>query len=543
VSPALSAPQSPLVPQQQQLCDDWKQEITERLGRYRAHRPQTAAQAVSPAHTHLDSRATEIARAVASRYAAAPTYSELLAAEAARAEALAAEQRRARQAEQAAALESAGNLFQNLDSENSAQPSPENSDETDASVSRTADGEQAFLQRYGSAIVTQSMQSTSQPGAPGTAVMPQFAARTREMRLHQAEPEPEPSLEDLLASSLVESRALLPSKLIEFPRELISSRRARPRLPEEPALDQAPAFGEQPAQLRIFEVQPQIETQPEDAAMLPELKTSAEPKASVERNAGEGTTANIQMGMAEIAPGIAEQVENRSVANSTALQSTREPIKNSFAQRSTAAANQPHLAANASSGSAAASKSARAVGSASSASNGSKATNFRGLEWASISLDKEPAAHSKQAQTSAAEYMPFMVDPASIDRRVMAFAVDFAAVTAGFMAFLVVFVASTPHLPHGFTAAALAGAVYVALWVLYQMLFFSLSGATAGMLYAHIALCTFDDQNPTRSALQRRLIAWWTSFLPLGVGFLWCFVDEDNLCWHDRITRTYQREY
>jgi uncharacterized RDD family membrane protein YckC len=139
--------------------------------------------------------------------------------------------------------------------------------------------------------------------------------------------------------------------------------------------------------------------------------------------------------------------------------------------------------------------------------------------------------------------MPFMVDPASIDRRVMAFAVDFAAVTAGFLGFLVVFVASTPHLPTGLTAAALAGVVYVALWVLYQMLFFSLSGATAGMLYAHIALCTFDDQNPTRPALQRRLAAWWVSFLPLGIGFLWCFVDEDNLCWHDRITRTYQREY
>ncbi len=539
MSTALSGPQSPLVPQQQQLCDDWKQEITERLGRYRAHRPQTAAQPVSPVGTHLDSRATKIARTVASRYAAAPTYSELLAAaakEAAHAEALAAEQRRAQQAKEAAALEAAGNLFQNLDSEDSAQPSPTNSAETSATINRPANGEQAFLQRYGSAIVTQPVQ----PAVPGTPVMPQFAARTREMRLHQAEPEPEPSLEDLLASSLVESRALLPSKLIEFPRELISSRRARPRLPEEPTLEQTPSFGEQPAQLRIFEVQPPVETQPEVAAMLSELKASADPAASVERNAGEGTAASAQMNLAEMAPGIAEQVATGPAVNPTASQSPREQIKDSFAQRSTSAATHPHLTTNASSGNAAASKTARPVGSASSASG---ATTFRGLEWASISLDKEPAAYSRRAQPAASEYMPFMVDPASIDRRVMAFAVDFAAVTAGFMAFLVVFVASTPHLPQGLTAVVLAGAVYVALWVLYQMLFFSLSGATAGMLYAHIALCTFDDQNPTRSALQRRLGAWWISFLPLGIGFLWCFVDEDNLCWHDRITRTYQREY
>jgi hypothetical protein len=476
---------------------------------------------VSPARTHADSRATKIARVVASRYEAAPTYSELLAAETARAEALAAEQRRAQQAKEAAALEAAGNLFQNLDVEETDQPSPTNSAETAASGARPADGEQAFLQRYGSAIVTQSMQSTSmQSATPGTAVMPQFAARTREMRLHQAQPEPEPSLEDLLASSLVESRALLPSKLIEFPRELVSSRRARPRLPEEPTLEQAPSLGEQPAQLRIFEVQPQIEAQPEDAAMLAELKANAEPAVSAERIADKGTAASAQMSMAETAPEMASGIAKEGVigpaVKPTAPQSPREPIReqtgDGSAQRFTAAATQPHLAGNASSSSTATSNAARVGGSTSSAST---TTNFRGLEWASISLDKEPAAYSRRAQTPAAEYMPFMVDPASIDRRVMAFAVDFAAVTAGFMAFLVVFVASTPHLPHGLTAAALAGAVYVALWVLYQMLFFSLSGATAGMLYAHIALCTFDDQNPTRSALQRRLIAWWTSFLPL----------------------------
>ncbi|MHB1794283.1 MAG: RDD family protein [Acidobacteriaceae bacterium] len=527
MSTALSATQSPLVPQQPLLSDDWKQEITERLGRYRAHRPQKADQPPSSTHTPVDSRATKIARAVASRYESAPTYSELLAAEAARAEALAAE-KRARQAAEAAAVETAGNLFQDIDSEDHAQPSPPNSMETSASFGRAADGEQAFLQRYESAIVTQPMQSK----VPGTPVMPQFAARSREMHLHQAEPEPEPSLEDFLASSLIESRAMLPSKLIEFPRELVSSRRARPRLPEDPAHDQTPSYPEEPpAQLRIFEVQPEV-----GPAMLSELEASTEPAASMERKADERTASSAQMSLSEIA----EEIATDPVENLTAPPSPREYRKDSSAQRVPAGANRSHMATSASSSSAATAQAARSIGPA---SNATPANNFRGLEWASISLDREPAAYSRRAQSAVAEYVPFMVDPASIDRRVMAFAVDFAAVTAGFLGFLVVFVASTPHLPTGLAAAALAGVVYIALWVLYQMLFFSLSGATAGMLYAHIALCTFDDQNPTRSALQHRLAAWWVSLLPLGIGFLWCFVDEDNLCWHDRITRTYQREY
>ena len=53
MSPALSAPQSPLVPQQQLLSDDWKQEISERLDPYRAHRPQTAAKPSSPPRNPL----------------------------------------------------------------------------------------------------------------------------------------------------------------------------------------------------------------------------------------------------------------------------------------------------------------------------------------------------------------------------------------------------------------------------------------------------------------------------------------------------------
>ena len=518
MSPALSAPQSPLVPQQQLLSDDWKQEISERLDRYRAHRPQTAAKPSSPPRTPIDSRATKIARAVASRYASAPTYSELIAAETARAE---AEQRA--HANQAA--DTAGDLFQDLEAEASAQPTPTNSEATSVVVHSAADQEPIL------------------PRIPGTPVMPQFAERTREMRLHQAEQEPEPTLEDLLASALIEPRAVLPSKLIEFPRELISPRRARPHLPEDPTRSQAPAFPEEsPAQLRIFEVQPEIEVPTQiEAATRSDLPLTAEEAAKAQRKAIEEFVAGVQN---SVSAAINSQVSEKTGADAdgipTVHATTREHVKDTSAQRSSTLTTQARSTTMPSKGNAAAPKSARSTVSASSTTASS---NFRGLEWASISLDKEPAAHTRKAQHTASEFVPFMVDPASIDRRVMAFAVDFAAVTAGFMGFLVVFVASTPHLPTGLTAAALAGVVYVALWVLYQMLFFSLSGATAGMLYAHIALCTFDDQNPTRSALQRRLAAWWVSLMPIGIGFLWCFVDEDNLCWHDRITRTYQREY
>jgi uncharacterized RDD family membrane protein YckC len=454
----------------------------------------------------------------------------LIAAETARAEA----EQKAQRANDAADTDR--DLFQDFVAEGSAQTS--NSGATLASTSAVAAEEHTALQLHGSAAVTQP----EPPRVPGTPVMPQFAERTREMHLHQADPEPEPSLEDLLAASLVEPRAMLPSKLIEFPRELISPRRARPHLPEDPTRTQAPPFPEDsPAQLRIFEVQHETEGQPQSqTAISSESERNAQQSAKTQRKAIEEFVAGVQNSVsAAVHSQVTEKALTEAHVAPAARPTTRERLKETPAQRPSTFTSQARSTTTPGNSTAAA-KSGRPISPAASTTS---ASNFRGLEWASISLDKEPATYTRKAEPTVSEYVPFMVDPASIDRRVMAFAVDFAAVTAGFMGFLVVFVASTPHLPTGLTAAALAGVVYVALWVLYQMLFFSLSGATAGMLYAHIALCTFDDQNPTRPALQRRLAAWWVSLLPLGIGFLWCFVDEDNLCWHDRITRTYQREY
>jgi len=302
---------------------------------------------------------------------------------------------------------------------------------------------------------------------------------------------------------MIEPRAFLPSKLIEFPRELVSSRRARPRLAENPGRGAGSAVlqEQESSQLRIFEVQPETA----DAAQSAMEESMQEPETAAVSSANPMDAA-VEAMATETLP------QDGS--------STGHPFTISVTSRISAKNGAP----------------AHEV-------NSSTMRAFKGLEWAAISLDKEPAAYSRRDVSNISDYVPFMVEPASIDRRLMAFAVDFAAVTAAFLGFLAVFVASTPHLPTGLTAVALSGAVYASLWVLYQMLFFSLSGATAGMLYAHIALCTFDDQNPSRSALRRRLAAWWLSCLPLGLGFLWSFVDEDNLCWHDRITRMYQRGY
>jgi uncharacterized RDD family membrane protein YckC len=164
-------------------------------------------------------------------------------------------------------------------------------------------------------------------------------------------------------------------------------------------------------------------------------------------------------------------------------------------------------------------------------------------EWSSIWLD----ALAKDVQPDAAEESQFSAalrpQTAKLDRRVMAAMVDGCLLGLGLVAFGTLFawnVAVLPALP----VAAIAGAVTLAaLYLIYRMLFFTFSEATPGMRFARIGLCTFGDENPSRSAMRRRTVAVLLAACPLGIGLIWACLDEDGLGWHDRISRMYQRSY
>ena len=132
---------------------------------------------------------------------------------------------------------------------------------------------------------------------------------------------------------------------------------------------------------------------------------------------------------------------------------------------------------------------------------------------------------------------------AAIGLRLMAGIVDGCIVLAVALAFVTAFAMTAHALPTG-RVAATGGVVLVGvLAALYQALFFTLTDATPGMRYARIGLCSFSDENPTRAAMRRRALAMMLSAAPLGLGFLWAWLDEDGLGWHDRISRMYQRSY
>jgi uncharacterized RDD family membrane protein YckC len=160
-------------------------------------------------------------------------------------------------------------------------------------------------------------------------------------------------------------------------------------------------------------------------------------------------------------------------------------------------------------------------------------------EWSGIKLEAQPACEPRHQDESAARQTLHL---APISHRLMAVLVDGALITAAFLGATLVATAHIVHPPAIKVLELSAASAFLLVGLLYQMCFFTLTEATPGMRYARISLCTFDGQIPTRAQLRSRLGALLLSVLPVGLGVAWALFDEDRLCWHDRLSRTYLRK-
>jgi uncharacterized RDD family membrane protein YckC len=82
------------------------------------------------------------------------------------------------------------------------------------------------------------------------------------------------------------------------------------------------------------------------------------------------------------------------------------------------------------------------------------------------------------------------------------------------------------------SALALVSMLYGLIWAI-------AGRETAGMRFTDLRLITFDgfQLDPRSRAL--RFASTWLSFCSVGLGLLWAVADEENLTWHDHISKTF----
>jgi uncharacterized RDD family membrane protein YckC len=128
---------------------------------------------------------------------------------------------------------------------------------------------------------------------------------------------------------------------------------------------------------------------------------------------------------------------------------------------------------------------------------------------------------------------------APLGRRVVAALVDGVIITAASALFGLIFWKVTAIRPPLGQLLSLATGIPCMFWAAYQYLLVVYSGSTPGLRLAGLELARFDGTATNRSLRRWRVLGGYLSAVSLGMGYAWVFLDEDALCWHDRITHTY----
>jgi uncharacterized RDD family membrane protein YckC len=409
----------------------WKEEVNRRIEAHKNRRGISVVDQDAPVEHQAaaSNRAAAAAARVAARYAKAPSFSELQAAEARAAV-------RAAEAATRAALEAQAAAQAVLDHiETNSGAAQIVARDCGAHLHQSATSERQVLsspaKTQTAVSATRGVEIRWEPDMPVRTVQLEMRAETGDP--WDAQVDPEEALGIGAIYDPVEAAQPIPANLIQFPREIVAPRRMRPRITE---ASPAPTDAQQ---LSIFEVDPN--------------SVSTEPMA--------GTAAT-----------------------------------------------------------------------------GSEPT-WIGSSWQEIKLDEQPQPLPDYYAIPPADAPRLYQAP--FGRRMMATMVD-SALIVGLVCGLAFLVTSKfDHLP-GKRVSEICGAVAVlGFAALYEWFFLTFAKVTPGMRYAQLSLCTFDEETPTSAQIKGRLKAMLISVLPVGLGVLWSIFDEDQMSWHDRLSKTYLR--
>jgi len=148
----------------------------------------------------------------------------------------------------------------------------------------------------------------------------------------------------------------------------------------------------------------------------------------------------------------------------------------------------------------------------------------------------------ESSQSPVAEKRPGIEIPlqlASMSRRIAAAAVDATLVLLGFGLFAAIFYRVTGAIPALPLLIESAIPVLVILWFGYQYLSLVHAGTTPGLRLAKLQLNRFDGSVVPMRTRRWRVFTSILSLGSLGLGYAWSLIDEDQLCWHDRVTATH----
>jgi len=157
-----------------------------------------------------------------------------------------------------------------------------------------------------------------------------------------------------------------------------------------------------------------------------------------------------------------------------------------------------------------------------------------------VSLPPDSGSNSQaQVVEDERKSQPGLHPLASLDDRRLAALIDLCCLLFAYGGFLMLF----SSLGGQFTLSKLNAAVYTTTFAIVYLQYFALftifGGTTPGMMMRGLQVVSFSGEPPTPRQMLLRSAGYILSAGTFFLGFLWAMWDEDELTWHDRLSRTH----
>lgn len=156
----------------------------------------------------------------------------------------------------------------------------------------------------------------------------------------------------------------------------------------------------------------------------------------------------------------------------------------------------------------------------------------------SLRPDSEVQPHQQPVRPEAQSHSG-LYPVASIDDRRLAGIIDLFCLLFAYGGFLGLFGSLGGHFTVSKLSIAVCATTFAIVYLQYFALFTIFGGTTPGMMMRRLQVVSFSGESPTPRQMLLRSAGYLLSAGTFFLGFLWSMWDEDELTWHDRLSRTY----
>ena len=156
-----------------------------------------------------------------------------------------------------------------------------------------------------------------------------------------------------------------------------------------------------------------------------------------------------------------------------------------------------------------------------------------------IDVSIPPAPQESPTPEAATSQHSGLYPVAHIEERRLAGLIDAACLLFACGGFLALFGSLGGHFAFSKLSTAVYAIAFAIVYLQYFSLFTVFGGTTPGMMLRGLRVVDFAGEEPSPRQLLLRATGYMLSAGTFFLGFLWSQWDEDELTWHDRISRTY----